>query len=67
MSINRLVSLQKSSLNKLRIDCIELDCEDVLKCDKIQIFSGSNEIDMTNAELKNVAYPTTATSSATKQ
>lgn len=67
MSTNRLVSLERSALNKLRIDCIELDCEDVLKCDRIEIFSGSNDIDFTSARLTNVANPIASQDTATKQ
>ena len=66
MSTNRLTTLQKSKLNKLRIDCLELDCEQTLKCDSISIFSGSNDINFNNTILRNVSNPVLENDATTK-
>jgi len=67
MSKNHFVSLERSKLNKFKIDCIEIDCEEVLKTDKIEIFSGTNDIDFTNARLRNITDPIELQDCATKK
>ncbi len=67
MATNRLTSLEKSAINRLRIEAIEVDCEDVLKCDRIEIFSGTNDINFTQARLTNVADPINLQDCASKK
>jgi len=67
MATNRLTSIEKSKLNKFRIDCLELDCEGTIRCNDFTSLSGANTTDFGGAELLNIADPTQNTSAATKQ
>lgn len=67
MATNRLTSIAKSKLNRLRIDCLELDCEGTIRANTFRSFSGADTVDFDGAELLNIANPTQNTSAASKE
>jgi hypothetical protein len=67
MATNRLVSLNKSKINNLMIDAIQVETSNQLKTNTIDNYDGTAVISFSNNKLENVLNPVNNTDVANKQ
>ena len=67
MATNRLVSLNKSKINNLMIDAIQVETSTQLKTNTIDNYDGTAVISFSNNKLENVLNPVNDADVATKQ